>query len=212
MKKTQNKLTKNSLLVILSGIFTAALIISNILAFKLFAVGGLVLTAGILIFPVTYIINDVLSEIFGHKIAKRVILLGFIMNLVAVILYSIAIALPSPVYFAGSVAFATVLSNSIRVLIASFLAYLVGSLLNSLVLVKLKAKLEKYLMFRCVASTLVGETADSIIFLTIAFAFVMPWPALLGMIVLQIIAKTLYEVVLYPFTRTIINKIKTLKD
>lgn len=202
--------TKTELYAILTGIATATLIISNILAFKTFTVYGIVLPCGVLIFPVVYIVDDILAEIYGFKKARQVIYLGFILNLLAVVLYTIAIALPAPAFFEGSEAFKMVLSNSPRVLIASFSAYLFGSILNAYVMVYLKEKAEKYLFLRCIVSTICGEGLDALIFITIAFYATMPVEALIIMILSQATFKTVYEIIIYPVTKLIINYIKKL--
>lgn len=208
----ENQLTKTELYAILTGIATSCLIISNILAFKTFVLFDLILPCAVIIFPVIYIVDDVLAEIYGFSKARKVIYLGFIMNLVAVILYNIAIALPAPVFFEGSDAFALVLSNSLRVLIASFAAFFFGSLLNAWVMVKLKEKAEKYLFVRCIISTICGEGLDAIIFISIAFYGTMPVTSLLIMIIAQAGVKTIYEIIVYPVTRFIIYKIRELPD
>lgn len=207
-----NKLNKTELYAIFTGIATACLIISNILAFKTFTIRDIVLPCAVIIFPVIYIVDDVLAEIYGFRKARHVIYLGFIMNLVAVILYNIAIMLPAPTYFQGAEAFQMVLGNTLRVLIASFAAYFFGSLLNAYVMVYLKEKLEKYLFFRCIISTLCGEGLDAIIFITIAFYGTMPTTILLTMILAQALFKTVYEIIVYPITRLVINKVKSLPD
>ena len=210
IKKTN--ITKTELYAMLAGIATACLIISNNLAFKTFTFMDLVLPCAVIIFPVVYIVDDILAEIYGFKKARRVIYLGFLMNLVAVILYNIAILLPAPVFFNGADAFALVMGNSLRVLIASFSAYFFGSLLNAYVMVYLKEKLEKYLFFRCIMSTICGEGLDAIIFISIAFYGTMPATVLLTMILAQAIFKTVYEIIIYPATRIIINQVKQLPD
>lgn len=210
MLKNKNKPTKIELYAILTGIATACLIISNILAFKTFTFFNIILPCAVIIFPIVYIVDDVLAEIYGFQKARRVIYLGFIMNLVAVILYNIAIILPAPTYFTGSQAFQLVLSNSLRVLIASFTAYFFGSLLNAYVMVYLKEKAEKYLFIRCIVSTLCGEGLDALLFISIVFYGTMPVIALIGMIIAQALFKTIYEVIVYPLTRIVINNIKKL--
>lgn len=200
------------LLDIFAGLFTASLIISNILAFRLFQVGNIVLDSGILIFPIVYIINDILSEIYGFKIASRIILLGFLTNLIAVIFFNIAMILPSPGFFNGAEAFKTVIGSSFRILVASFSAYLVGTLANSYVLVWLKNHYGKSMFVRYVSSTIVGETLDSIIFINIAFLFTMPLDAMLIMIISQIVLKTLYEIVMFPITKYVTLKLKEIED
>lgn len=207
------KKTKTQLYQILTGVFVACLLISNILASKTFTIGSIILPTAVIIFPVVYIVNDVMAEIYGYKKARNIILLGFAMNALAVIAYSIAIALPAPEFAAeGAAAFEMVLGSTWRVLLASFAAYLVGSLVNARVMVAMKAKLEEYLMLRCIFSTLLGEGIDAMIFITIAFAGTMAVSDLLIMIVAQAMFKTLFEVVFYPFTKITIRKIQTLAD
>ena len=131
-------LTKTELYAMLTGVFTACLIISNIIAGKTFDFFSIVLHCGVIIFPIIYIVNDILAEVYGYKKARNVILLGFLMNLVAVICYNVTIILPAPAFFENSEAFSTVLGSTVRLLIASFIAYLAGSLVNAKLMVKLK--------------------------------------------------------------------------
>ena len=150
-------MTKTELYAILTGIFTASLIVSNIIAGKTFDFFSFTLPCGVVIFPVIYIVNDVLAEIYGYEKARKVILLGFFMNLVAVICYQITILLPAPAFFENSEAFSIVLGSTFRLLVASFAAYLAGSLVNAKVMVYLKKWDENKLFFRCIVSTLFGE-------------------------------------------------------
>lgn len=208
------KMTKTSLLKFLTGIFVGSLLISNILAIKVFTVvGNVTLTCGVLIFPIVYIVNDVLAEIYGFKKSRSIIYLGFAMNAIAALVYFIAIQLPSPVYLqeVGD-AFKIILGSTPRLLVASFAAYLVGSLSNSWIMVRMKAQSENKLMWRCMLSTFIGEGLDSIIFVTIAFLGTLPISTLLIMILSQAVAKTVFEFVVYPITHTVIKRIKTLED
>lgn len=207
------KLTKTQLYTMLTGVFVACLLISNILAAKTFTLGSVILPTAVIIFPVVYIVNDVLAEIYGFRRARNVILLGFILNAFAVAAYSIAIALPAPEFAAeGAAAFASVLGSTWRLLLASFTAYLIGSIINAAVMVRMKAKSENRLMLRCVLSTLIGEGLDAVIFITIAFVGTMPLTDLLIMIAAQAAFKTLFEIVFYPLTRTTIKRINTLAE
>lgn len=212
MIKNQN-ITKTELYSTLTGIFTVSLILSNIIAFKTFVLWeslNIVLPCAVIIFPILYIVSDILAEVYGYEKTKKVIYLGFGLNLLAVIVYHIAIILPAPAYFTGSESFEIVLSNSLRVLIASFIAYIVGSLINAKVMVLLKSKSEKNLFIRCISSTLFGEGADAMIFITITFFGTMPFEILLTMIIAQALFKTIYEIIIYPLTRTVIEYIKKL--
>lgn len=205
-------LTKTDLYAILVGIFCAGLIISNIIASKTFEFFWITLPCGVIIFPLIYIVNDVLAECYGFKKARRAIYLGFFMNLIAVICYNVTMFLPAPAYFTGDGAFHTVLGSTLRLLVASFAAYLIGSLINAKLMVYLKGKYENKLFFRCISSTFAGEGMDALIFITIGFLGTMPVSALLTMIVAQALFKTAYEVVVYPLTRHVIHNVKDLKD
>ena len=203
-------LTKNELYATLTGIFTAGLIISNIIAGKTFDFFSFTLPCGVMIFPIIYIVNDVLAEVYGYEKARRVILLGFFMNLIAVICYNITIWLPAPVFFENSEAFSIVLGSTARLLLASFVAYLVGSLVNAKLMTYLKKWDEEKLFFRCIVSTLFGEGLDALLFITIGFFGTMPTEALLVMIVAQALFKTVYEIIVYPLTRYVIGSVKAL--
>lgn len=204
--------TKTELYAYLAGVFTAALIISNIIAGKTFDFFSFTLPCGVIIFPVIYIVNDVLAEVYGYEKARKVILLGFFMNLIAVICYNITIWLPAPVFFEASDAFTTVLGSTSRLLVASFAAYLVGSIVNARAMVYLKKWDEDRLFFRCILSTLFGEGLDALIFITIAFWATMPVEALIMMIVAQTLFKTVYEIIVYPLTRYVIGRVKALPE
>ena len=195
-------MTKTELYAILTGIFTASLIVSNIIAGKTFDFFSFTLPCGVVIFPVIYIVNDVLAEIYGYEKARKVILLGFFMNLVAVICYQITILLPAPAFFENSEAFSIVLGSTFRLLVASFAAYLAGSLVNAKVMVYLKKWDENKLFFRCIVSTLFGEGLDAIVFIFIGFL----------VIVAQALFKTVYEIIVYPLTRTVIFKVRKLPE
>jgi uncharacterized integral membrane protein (TIGR00697 family) len=197
---------KENLFGILSGVFCASLIISNIMAFKTFMIGSVVLPTAVILFPIVYITNDILAEVFGFERTRNVIMTGFAMNVIAVIGYNVAIALPEPPFFEGQDAFQMVLSNSFRVLVASMVSYIIGSLANAKVMEKMKNG--KSLFNRCVLSTFIGEGLDALIFITIAFIGTMPLTSLLMMIVCQAMFKTAYEIVCYPVTRTLILKVK----
>lgn len=199
---------KDDLYGILSGVFCTSLIISNILASKTFVIGSVVLPTAVILFPVVYITNDILTEVFGFARTKKVIMTGFAMNVLAVICYNIAIALPEPPFFDGQEAFRMILSNTFRVLVASMVSYIVGSLTNAMVMEKMKNS--KSLFNRCVLSTFIGEGLDALFFITIAFVGTMPMSSLMVMIVCQALFKTLYEIICYPVTRAMILKVKEL--
>lgn len=202
---------KTKFLQMLTGLFVGCLLISNILAAKTFTLGSVVLPSAVIIFPVVYIVNDVLAEIYGYAEAKKVIWLGFAVNAIAVLAYAIAIALPAPEYATETAAaFAATLGSTGRMLVASFAAYIVGSLINAKVMVLMKGRNENRLMLRCVTSTAIGEGIDALLFISIAFFGTMPLGTLGIMIISQAAFKTIYEIISYPVTRAVINKVKTL--
>ena len=207
----KNKPSQMELYPIITALFCGCLIISNILASKTFSLYDIILPCGVVIFPLVYIVGDVLTEIYGFTLAKRTIYLGFIINLIAVIAYQIAIFLPGT-DLATSNAFSIILGSTPRILIASLISYLVGSYINAFFMKILKEKYTDYLFARCSISTLFGEGLDAIIFITIAFAGLMPNEVLITMIICQGAFKIIYEIIVYPITRTVINWIKSLDD
>lgn len=207
----KNKPSQMELYPIISALFCGCLIISNILASKTFSLYDIILPCGVVIFPLVYIVGDVLTEIYGFTLAKRTIYLGFIINLIATIAYQIAIFLPGT-DLATSNAFSIILGSTPRILIASLISYLVGSYVNAYFMKILKEKYTDYLFARCSISTLFGEGLDAIIFITIAFAGLMPNEVLITMIICQGAFKIIYEIIVYPITRTVINWIKSLDD
>ncbi len=205
-------------LMIFSTLFIASLIVSNIIAVKLIRLGELVLPAGVIIFPVSYILGDVLTEVYGYAIARRVIWSGFVANLLVVGSIALAIALP-PVEFwqlpgfpepaSAQQAFAAVLGFSPRLLVASFIAYLAGEFLNAFVLAKLKVRTRgRWLWMRTIGSTIVGQAADSFIFIAIAFGGLYGLSSLLITALSQWFFKTAYEVLATPVTYWVINSVK----
>ena len=203
-------MTKTKAYSYLTGTFCALIIASNILATKTLKVEFIMLPCSIMTFPILFIVNDILSEIYGYEMAKNVIYLGFILNIIAVILYSIAIMLPSDSQNAE--AFSSILSTTPRLFIAGLISYLMGNIINSKIMVVLKEKYNDYLFVRCIASTVVGEAIDSIIFITVSFYGVFPGELIITMICCQVVFKVLYEIIAYPITRKIIIFVKRLDD
>ena len=202
--------TKTRVYAYLMGIFCASIIVSNILATKTLEFEFIALPCSILTFPVLFIVNDILSEIYGYKMTRDVIYLGFIINIIAIALYHLAMAFPSSSPNAPS--FAMLLSTTPRLFIAGIISYMLGNILNSKVLVKLKERYNDQLFVRCILSTAIGETVDSIIFISISFVGVLPNDLILTMICCQIVFKVLYELLAYPVTRKVIMHIRTLDD
>lgn len=193
---------------LVTAIFVTVLIISNIIAVKLFKVGSFILPAAVILFPVSYIFGDILTEVYGYANARRVIWTGFLCNLIAVLAIWLGGLLPnlSP---DGQTAYNSILGFTPRLLVASFIAYLVGEFLNSFVLAKLKITTKgRFLWIRTIGSTIVGEGADSAIFITIAFAGILPGAALLTTILSQWLFKVAYETLATPLTYLVVNFLK----
>ncbi len=160
------------LLVAVAAFFVTALVVANIVAVKLVELGGHVFPAGLVIFPLSYLLGDVLTEVYGFRAARAVIWLGFACSLVAVGAIQVAIALPAAGFWVGNQeAYEDVLGTTWRIFAASLAAYLVGELANALVLARMKvATRGRWLWSRTIGSTVVGEGLDSLIFVTLAFA------------------------------------------
>jgi uncharacterized integral membrane protein (TIGR00697 family) len=190
---------------VLLSVYCACLIISNVLASKVFLLGPFTLPCAVIIFPVVYILNDMMAELYPLAKVRRGILIAFALNLLAVICYEVAIWLPG----IGENVFAAALGSTVRVLFASFLAYLVGSNLNAWIMhVQHYRNGDSRLFVRCILSTIVGEFVDAVIFIGIVFFDAMPWQALLQMIVAQASFKILYEIIVFPATNAIIKDTK----
>lgn len=213
MKKKEIKENYSEIFLFISILFITCILVSNILASKIINIFGISMTGGVLVFPITYIIGDVLTEIYGYKKSKKIIIYGFTCNLIMVILFYIAMKLPYPEYYLNQDAFVAVLSSTPRLLLASFIGYLAGGLTNSYIMdyIKNNSKI-KYLWFRTITSTIIGEFLDTSIFLIIGFIGTMKTNDLLFMIVCQSAAKTLYEIVLTPLTYKTIAYIKKKEE
>ena len=208
MNKTEKKYT--GLFVLLGMLFVTCLLISNIIAGKMWSPGlGITLPASVILFPVTYIIADVLTEVYGFSQARLIIWSGFVCNFLAVITFVITVNLSYPQYFLDQEAYAVVLGITPRVLLASFIAYLFGEFSNSIVLSKLKTITKgKKLCLRTIGSTVVGEALDSVIFVIIAFAGTVTTKQLLSMILFEYLFKVCFEVVMTPVTYMVIGWMK----
>lgn len=189
------------------------LIVANIIAVKLVSILGLVVPAAIIIFPVSYIFGDVLTEVYGYRQARRVIWLGFFCNLLAVIAIWIGQILPPASFWNDQAAYEAILGFTPRLLFASFVAYLVGEFANSFVLAKLKVATNgRFLWVRTISSTLIGEGLDSIVFMTIAFVGTIPSEALLNAVITQWLFKVGYEILATPLTYLIVGFLKKQED
>ncbi len=197
--------------MLLGILFNVCLIAANLLETKVIQVGGIAVTAGLLVFPISYIINDCIAEVWGFKKARLIIWSGFAMNFFVVALGLIAVSLPAAPFWEGEEHFNFVFGLAPRIVAASLLAFLVGSFLNAYVMSKMKlASGGKNFSVRAIWSTVVGETADSLIFFPIAFGGIIAWKELLLMMCIQIVLKSLYEVIILPITIRVVKVIKRL--
>jgi uncharacterized integral membrane protein (TIGR00697 family) len=192
----------SALFLYITVFYCAALIASNVAAGRLFgAPFGIVLPVSVWLFPVVYIIGDVVPEVYGFDSARRLIWLGFLANLFAVAFFELALLLPAPSFFAHREAYETVLGFTPRLLLASFIAYLCGTHVNAWIMVTLKRLThERWLWLRTTTSTIAGEGIDSLLFIAIAFWGEVPIEALPGMIFAQAAFKILYEFAATPIT------------
>ena len=209
--KTNNVYSKY--FVIICAISIATILISNITSAKLFGIGKIVLPSSALVFPLSYIVGDVIAEVYGYKKAKFVILLGFLCNAIMVGFFAISIALPSASIWNHQTAYETVLSTTPRLFVASLSAFLVGSLSNAYVMAFIKKLTKgKLLWLRTIGSTIVGEFFDTLIFVFIGFLGTIGFSGILIMLVSQFIWKVGYEIMATPFTYYVINKFKKFEN
>ena len=205
--------------LVIAALFITCLITANIIAVKLITLGiepirhgGFQfpgpLPAAIVIFPISYIFGDILTEVYGYRQARKVIWLGFLCNLIAVFAFWVAGRIPA-LDSGVQNAYERILGYTPRLLAASFLAYLVGEFANSFVLAKMKIMTKgRFLWSRTIGSTLVGEGLDATVFIIIAFGGTLSWPLIIGIILTHWLVKTGYEVVATPFTYMVVNYLK----
>lgn len=199
-----------SVIFMLLGIlFNVCLVASNLLGTKLINVFGISVTGGLIIFPISYIINDCVAEVWGYRKARLLIWSGFASNFFTVAVGLIAVAVPAAPFWEGEEHFNFVFGMAPRIAFASLLAYLVGSFLNAWVMSRMKmASKGARFSLRAIWSTVVGETGDSLIFFPIAFGGVIGWHELLVMMLTQIVLKTLYEIIVLPVTIRVVKAVK----
>ena len=192
-----------------SVLFCVCLITANVLETKQIQIGCLSLTGGLIVFPVSYIINDCVCEVYGYARARLLIWLGFAMNFIFVVFGALADAIPGAPYWNNDEGFHAVFGLAPRIAAASFVAFVVGSFINAYVMSRMKiASRGKHFSLRAVVSTVLGEGADSLVFFPLALWGVVPNAELLILIITQIVLKTLYEVMVLPLTIWVVKKAK----
>ncbi len=199
------------LFLVVAGVFIACLIAANVISVKLIALGNWYVPSGVIVFPLSYIVGDVMTEVYGYRSARRVIWLGFLANLIVVIAIWVAGVWPPAPFWQDQAAWNTILGFTPRLLFASFVAYLVGEFANSMVLARMKVATEgRWLWTRTIGSTIVGEGLDSLVFITTAFAGT-PGFDLAPAIVTQWLVKVSYEVIATPLTYLVVTYLKRVE-
>ena len=218
MEQTNRKV---SVLFMLFGtLFCVCLITANVLETKQLSFGPINLTAGIIVFPVSYIINDVVCEVWGYQRTRMLIWMGFAMNFFFVIMGAIADWIPGAPYWHGDEGFHVIFGLAPRIAAASFVAFLAGSFINAYVMSKMKvasraqvsrqnreeqAAFARSFSARAVLSTVFGELTDSVIFFPLALGGVIPWEEMPSLMISQVALKTLYEIVVLPVTIRVVE-------
>ena len=210
MKK--EKITFSLPFMLMGVLFCVCLIAANLFETKQVSIGPLELTAGLIVFPVSYIINDCLVEVYGFRMARFVIWLGFAMNFRFVIFGWLADMLPGAPYWTGEEAFHFMFGLAPRIAAASFVAFLTGSFLNAYVMSRMKVQQSgRRFSVRAIASTIVGEAADSLIFFPLALGGVVPWEVLPALMFTQVVLKTAYEILALPITIRVVRFLKKIE-
>ena len=201
------------LFMLLAVVFVVCLVTANLLETKLFDFFGFTtITAGMLVFPISYIINDCISEVWGFRRIALVIWTGFAMNFIVAAIGMLAVLLPAAPFWEGEEHFNFIFGFAPRIVFASLLAFLVGSFTNAYTMSKMKlAHKGRHFSIRAVVSTLAGETLDSIVFFPIAFGGIISVPDLVMLMLTQIVLKSMYEITVLPFTIRLVSKLKDME-
>lgn len=199
--------------LVLAVMFCVCLIVANIMEIKTVSVGPLALTAGVAVFPLSYIISDCIVEIYGLRLAKLVIWLGFAMNLLVCVFLQIGLWLPGDAQWHGQEAMELIFGAVPRILGASYAAFLCGSMVNAYVMNRMKGGRAGTRGFsaRAIVSTLWGEATDSCIFFPLAFGGVLAWSSIVALIVTQTLVKTAYEILILPVTVRVVRRLRAVE-
>lgn len=200
----------------LTLLFVVCLIVSNLIEIKTVELGIITVTAGLAVFPVSYIINDCIVEVYGFRRARFVIWAGFAMSLFVALLLNLAILLPGSPEWHGQQAMEAIYGSVPRIMLASFTAFVCGSMVNAYVMSRMKrtasgADNTARFSLRAIISTLCGEGVDSVVFFPIAFGGVLPIDTIVALILTQALLKTAYEVLILPITIIIVRKLKRIE-
>ena len=210
-KKIKRQESFSATFLLLAVSFVVCLISSNLFASKIFSLYGFTLSGAVIIFPISYIINDALTEIYGYRKARLTIWMGFLLNLLFVLAAQLVMLLPGAPFWEGEEAFAAVFSSTPRALMASLLAFLVGANANAIIMSKMKVSNSgKNFSARAILSSIAGETMDSLIFVPIMFWF-LPWMEMGKLMLGQIVLKVAYEIIILPITKLVVKRIKSVE-
>ena len=205
----QSPKTVSVLFMLFSILFCVCLITANLLETKQIAVGPISLTGGLLVFPISYIINDCVCEVWGYGKARLLIWIGFAMNFFVVSMGALCDVIPPAPYWTNQEGFHSIFGLAPRIAGASFVAFIVGSFANAFVMSKMKLHDgEKRFSLRAILSTVAGESCDSIIFFPLAFGGVIPTSELPALMLWQVVLKTVYEIIALPVTVRVVKALK----
>lgn len=204
--------------LILAILFVVCLIVANLVEIKTVGIYTVTVTAGLAVFPISYIINDCIVEVYGFRKARLVIWLGFAMNLLTAIILNIAIILPGDPQWQAQEAMETIYGTVPRIMLASFAAFICGSMVNAYVMSRMKRTAASRpkratwrFSLRAIVSTIWGEGVDSAIFFPIAFGGALPASTIVSLIVSQTLLKTVYEIIVLPVTITVVKRLKQIE-
>ena len=204
MKATKDQVSV--LFMLFSMLFCVCLITANVLETKQMSFGPISITGGIIVFPISYIINDCVCEVWGYRKTRMLIWLGFLMNFLFVVFAAICDAIPGAPYWDNDAGFHAIFGLAPRITTASFVAFVVGSFANAYVMSRMKVSSQgRNFSLRAIMSTILGETADSLIFFPLALGGVVPNSELPVLILSQIVLKTLYEILILPVTIQVVR-------
>lgn len=205
----QKQLTVSMLFLWMSIFFCVCLILSNVLETKQIAIGSITITGGLLVFPVSYIINDCVCEVWGYSKARLLIWIGFLMNFFFVAMCALCDFLPGAPYWDNDAGFHAIFGLAPRIAAASFIAFLTGSFINAYMMSTMKVSTHgKHFSVRAIASTVLGESADSVIFFPLALWGVIPNNEMFYLMISQVILKTVYEIIALPVTIRVVKLMK----
>ncbi|HBJ76940.1 MAG TPA: hypothetical protein DDY68_03815 [Porphyromonadaceae bacterium] len=205
-------LPSNPFFFLFGAFFCVALVVSNLLECKPIQIGSLLLTGGFTLFPITCLLNDAITELWGYKNSRVVIFSAVVFNMIMVLFYNIVVHIPSPTFWEEGEKFNFVFLLSSRITFASFVAFLCGALLDAYIMDRLRKKMpHRSFGLRAICSTLMGQTLDSLIFFPIAFGRIYEMKDLVQIMTIQIFLKTGYEVLLIPLCSPLLKKIKEKK-